>query len=251
MDLVKMGKFIQELRKGKGMTQEQLAEKLGVSQRTVSRWETGSNMPDLDILIELSDFYETDLREILSGERRSERMDREMKETVMQVADYSNEGKIRMRRRMVRIILLLVFLIAVLAVLWALDHRRNNSPVPEEAFVFREDMTGEFHGVLKTEDAAEKEECMCLVTLYFTYEKNDDGSYSFVGFQSVHLEKDKGWKVVGDAEIIPGITYRNDRKEADILIKYEASTGPTCKDEIYLGVISLDLVTQKQIKTWP
>ena len=233
MDLVKMGKFLQELRKGKGMTQEQLAEKLGVSQRTVSRWETGSNMPDLDILIELSDFYETDLREILSGERRSERMDREMKETVLQVADYSNEGKIRMRRRMVRIILLLVFLIAVLAVLWALDHRRNNSPVPEETFVFREDMTGEFHGVLKTE------------------EKNDDGSYSFVGFQSVHLEKDKGWKVVGDAEIIPGITYRNDRKEADILIKYEASTGPTCKDEIYLGVISLDLVTQKQIKTWP
>ena len=69
MDLVKTGKFLQELRKEKGFTQEQLAEKIGVARRTVSRWETGSNMPDLDILMELSDLYEVDLREILSGER--------------------------------------------------------------------------------------------------------------------------------------------------------------------------------------
>ena len=69
MDIVKIGKFLQELRKEKGLTQEQLAEKMNVARRTVSRWETGSNMPDLDILIELADYYEVDLREILSGER--------------------------------------------------------------------------------------------------------------------------------------------------------------------------------------
>ena len=71
MDPVKIGKFLQQLRKEKGLTQEQLSEQLSVTRRTVSRWETGSNMPDLDILIELSDFYEVDLREILSGERKS------------------------------------------------------------------------------------------------------------------------------------------------------------------------------------
>ena len=100
MDLVKTGKFLQELRKENGLTQEQLAEQLGVSRRTVSRWETGSNMPDMDILIELSDFYAVDLREILSGERKSERMNQELKETVLQVADYSNEEKTRLLRRM-------------------------------------------------------------------------------------------------------------------------------------------------------
>ena len=89
MDLVKIGRLLQELRKEKGLTQEQLAERMGVARRTVSRWETGSNMPDLDILMELADLYTVDLREILSGERKSERMDREMKETVLQVADYS------------------------------------------------------------------------------------------------------------------------------------------------------------------
>lgn len=50
MDQKKIGSFIKELRKEKNLTQEQLAEKFNVSRRTVSRWETGNNMPDLDIL---------------------------------------------------------------------------------------------------------------------------------------------------------------------------------------------------------
>ena len=53
MDQQKIGEFLKELRKEKGITQEQLADKLFVSRRTVSRWETGSNMPDLDVLVEL------------------------------------------------------------------------------------------------------------------------------------------------------------------------------------------------------
>ena len=100
MNLIKIGEFLQELRKEKGLTQEQLAEKVGVARRTVSRWETGFNMPDLDVLIELADLYGVDLREILSGERKSEHMNEELKETVLQVADYSNEEKTRLLRRM-------------------------------------------------------------------------------------------------------------------------------------------------------
>ena len=100
MNMIKIGRFLQELRKEKKLTQEQLAEQLGVARRTVSRWETGNNMPDLDILVELSDLYSVDLREILSGERKSETMDQELKETVLQVADYSSEEKNKMLRRM-------------------------------------------------------------------------------------------------------------------------------------------------------
>lgn len=100
MDQQKIGAFLKELRKEKTVTQEQLAEVLNVSRRTVSRWETGSNMPDLDILVELADYYDVDIRELLDGERRSEQMDKEMKDTVLQVADYSNEEKERLLRRM-------------------------------------------------------------------------------------------------------------------------------------------------------
>ena len=100
MDQIKVGQYMQELRKEKGLTQEQLAEQVSVSRRTVSRWETGSNMPDLDILIELSDFYGVELRELLNGERRNGQMNEVMKETVLQVADYSNEEQARLLRRM-------------------------------------------------------------------------------------------------------------------------------------------------------
>lgn len=99
MDLQKTGAFLKELRKEKGLTQEQLAEKLNVSRRTVSRWETGSNMPDLDLLIEMADLYEVDLRELMNGERK-EKMDKEMKETVLQVAEYSSAEKERTARIM-------------------------------------------------------------------------------------------------------------------------------------------------------
>lgn len=89
MNQEKIGKFLKELRKQKGLTQEQIAEKFNVSNRTISRWENGNNMPDLDILIEISDYYEVDLREVLNGERKSENMDKEWKETLSKVADYN------------------------------------------------------------------------------------------------------------------------------------------------------------------
>lgn len=100
VDQTKIGMFFRELRKDKGLTQEQLAEHFGVSRRTVSRWETGSNMPDLDILIEMADYYEVELRELLDGERKGERMDKELEETVLKVADYSNDEKQKLTRRM-------------------------------------------------------------------------------------------------------------------------------------------------------
>jgi transcriptional regulator with XRE-family HTH domain len=51
MDTKKIGKFLKELRNEKNMTQEQLAERMFVSGRTVSRWETGANLPDIAILL--------------------------------------------------------------------------------------------------------------------------------------------------------------------------------------------------------
>ena len=72
MDTIKTGNFLRELRKEKNLTQEQLADVFNVSARTVSRWETGSNMPDISILVEIADYYQLDVREILNGERSKE-----------------------------------------------------------------------------------------------------------------------------------------------------------------------------------
>ena len=93
MDTKKIGEFLKVLRKEKGLTQEQLAEILSVSGRTVSRWETGTNMPDLSILIQMAEFYNLEVKEILDGERKSENMDKELKETLSKVADYNKLEK--------------------------------------------------------------------------------------------------------------------------------------------------------------
>lgn len=113
MNQVKTGEFLKQLRKKKGLTQEQLAEQFFVSGRTVSRWETGKNMPDLSILVELADFYNVDIREIIDGERKSETMNCNTKDTLKKVAEYAAEEKKNLRNRMagmmVGSVILLVF----------------------------------------------------------------------------------------------------------------------------------------------
>lgn len=118
MDQARIGRFLQELRKEKGLTQEQLAENLYVARRTVSRWETGSNMPDLDVLVQLADLYDVNLRELLDGERKDEEMDKETKDTVLKVAEYSNAKQ----QHITRVVLVFFVLgIVALAVNLAMD----------------------------------------------------------------------------------------------------------------------------------
>lgn len=69
MDTVKTGLFLKELRKERGLTQEQLGEKVGVTNKTVSRWETGNYMPPVECLSILSDLYGVSINEIVSGKR--------------------------------------------------------------------------------------------------------------------------------------------------------------------------------------
>ena len=85
--------LIKELRKEKRLTQEQLAEKLNVSGRTVSRWETGTNMPDISLLTELAEFFDVSIPEIIDGERKSENMNQEVRETANKMADYASAEK--------------------------------------------------------------------------------------------------------------------------------------------------------------
>ena len=70
MDQVKIGQFLRELRRAQKLTQEQLAEELGVSNRSVSRWETGVNLPDFDILLRLAARYGVGVEELLDGQRK-------------------------------------------------------------------------------------------------------------------------------------------------------------------------------------
>ena len=108
MDQQKIGLFLKTLRKEKNLTQEVLAETLNVSSRTVSRWETGSNMPDISLLVELSEFYQISISEIIDGERKSEKMNQETKDAVIKMAEYS-KNELNMERLKIINVLLMLF----------------------------------------------------------------------------------------------------------------------------------------------
>ena len=71
MDQLKIGKFIAECRKQKNLTQMQLAEKLGITDKAISKWERGIAMPDTSIMLELCDILGISVNELLSGEKIS------------------------------------------------------------------------------------------------------------------------------------------------------------------------------------
>lgn len=72
MDQIKIGKFIAEERKRKGYTQKQLSEILGISDKTISKWERGNGFPEVSLLLPLCNELEITVNELLSGERVSE-----------------------------------------------------------------------------------------------------------------------------------------------------------------------------------
>ena len=100
MDQTKIGSFLRELRKEKNLSQEELAERFNVSNRSISRWENGYTMPDISIIIELAGFYDVDILELLNGERKSENMNAELKETLTMVADYTNAEKDKLSKQL-------------------------------------------------------------------------------------------------------------------------------------------------------
>ena len=99
MDQIKIGNFLKELRKEHNLSQEQLADRFNVSSRSVSRLENGKTMPDISLMIELADFYDIDIRDLLRGARKSEKMEENLKETLVMVADYTEAEKAKILKK--------------------------------------------------------------------------------------------------------------------------------------------------------
>ena len=92
MDQEKIGKFIAALRKEQNLTQEKLAEKLGITKNAVSRWERGLGLMDISLLKPLSKIFEVSITEILNGERVNKNdVATKSEEILIKTIDYSKK----------------------------------------------------------------------------------------------------------------------------------------------------------------
>lgn len=122
MDQQKTGQFLKELRNEKNLTQAELAEMLGVSNRSVSRWENGVTMPDFDLLIELAKSY---VIEILNGERKDNNMEKPTEELLLKVADYDNDERKFFSKKMCIMFSAAILGMVVFAIIYTLDLERT------------------------------------------------------------------------------------------------------------------------------
>lgn len=96
MDQDKIGKFIAEKRKLKKITQSQLAEKLGVTDRTISNWENGKNMPDLSLFKPLCNILEITVNELISGENiTAKEYNKKLEENFINTINYIDKKQIK------------------------------------------------------------------------------------------------------------------------------------------------------------
>ena len=132
MNQEKIGKFILKLRKEKKMTQQELALKIGVTDRTISKWENGRGMPDLSLMKPLCDELGISINELISGEKinKKEYQDR-FEENIFNTINYSQKQIKKTRNKYVIIIVIIVLFLIVLVTLFGIDINRmkNNKPV--------------------------------------------------------------------------------------------------------------------------
>ena len=117
MDQEKIGKFIQKLRKEKELTQQELANKLNVTDRAVSKWETGRGLPDLSIIKTLCEELDISINELLSGEKLNKKeYNEKLEENIEKTIEYTSD-KIKNIKTKINITLIVIGTIISLVLL--------------------------------------------------------------------------------------------------------------------------------------
>ena len=132
MNQEKIGRFITELRKEKKMTQIDLANKLGITDRAISKWENGRGMPDLSLLPPLCEILDVSINELLSGARLDKKDYQEkLEENIINTIDYTDKKIRKTKKIFIITISIILMFIVMLMVMYGIDinRMRNNKPV--------------------------------------------------------------------------------------------------------------------------
>lgn len=230
MDSKKIGIFLKTIRKEKGLTQEQLAEILSVSGRTVSRWETGINMPDLSILIQIADYYDIEINDILGEERKSGNVNSDLKETLNKVADYASIEK-EQAKKIGSISFSVTFIICAAVIILQLII------VPKLYLVFGETRIARFSLLFFASIA-----CICFIALRFIAFFNHKSKKKIIS--ASETVANSMTKLCNVENIIIAQTLINVLKENDInAYSQESSPSVVAYNTSGFGLYGIDIYT--------
>ena len=171
MNQEKIGKFIAKCRKDKNLTQEELADKLNISNKAISKWETGRGMPDASIMLELCAYLGITVNELLSGEKLEEGEYKEKaNENIINIVKESENNK-KVKNKII-IFLTIIIIFSILLLITNVIYRNFEVTLEYDNRLIKceinnEDIICSFNGI-------------SLVTLYSEYINIDDETLIFI-----------------------------------------------------------------------
>jgi len=120
MDQIKFGKFLSSLRNEKQLTQEQLAEKLHVGSKTISKWECGNTIPDFETLISISKEFDISLYELSECEKIKDKTI--TKKDIVRIVDKKHLNKIRRRKKLMITSIIVLILISIMSLTYTITN---------------------------------------------------------------------------------------------------------------------------------
>ena len=148
MNQEKIGKFILELRREKNMTQQELADKIGVTDRAISKWENGRGMPDLSLMIPLCKELDITINELISGEKIEKKdYQSKLEENIVKTIDYTNRRIINKGKIFKIVVGTIITIILIIGLMFFVDVNRmnNNDPVIFSTWGFKYAPPVDFH----------------------------------------------------------------------------------------------------------
>ncbi len=121
MDPIQLGKFLSQLRNEKNLTQEELADKLYIDKRKVSRWECGTSIPDFDLLIKISEILDVSLYELSICQRiKDDKISTKVINKLKSIKDYK---KVKLKRKIIIALKLLFIFISIFAIIYTITNQ--------------------------------------------------------------------------------------------------------------------------------
>lgn len=210
MNQEKIGRFISERRKEVGLTQKEFAEKLGVTDKTVSRWENGHYLPDVSLFKEICVLLEIELTELLQGEQKSFEDKKGVEKTIMDIIDISSMEKRKKVKRIVRIsTFVIIALFILIGVIYGSYQHRLDKLKKEIAFYSKE------------------QEAYLSFPYRYAFIKKEDGWVCYLNIE--YAQEEPSYYGFGCANIkykyLEGFNQKVEGDESERFYSYESSFG--------------------------